>query len=196
MTSEGNRIVRKLLKNTVSALWWCVLALLFALIVNIIGAKMAGRVPSVCGYSVMHIVSGSMEEKIPAGSYILIKKVSPDKVKINDIICFYSDDPAIYGLPNTHRVVEEPIRVGEGFEFVTRGDANPGKDHVTAKGERLIGVYVDTLDGLTAISSVMSGNTLVIIFIVLQLSVMGMALYIIVSVKKSKDKNSEPPVDK
>lgn len=193
MTSEAKTKIKKAVKITSTVAWWCALILLFVLIVNIIGAKMAGKVPSVCGYSVMHIVSGSMEDEIPAGSYILIKNVSPDKIKNNDVICFYSDDPAIYGFPNTHRVVEEPIRVGEGFEFVTKGDANPGKDRVTAKSERLIGVYVDTLDALTAISSAMSGNMLLAVFIVLQISIIGMVVYVTVLAKKSKENNSKKP---
>ena len=195
MTSEAKTKIKKTVKITSSVAWWCLMALLFALIVNIIGAKMAGKVPSVCGYSIMHIVSGSMEDEIPQGSYVLIKRISPDKVKIDDVICFYSDDPAIYGLPNTHRVIKDPIRVGEGFEFVTKGDANPAEDHVTAKGDRLIGVYVDTIDTLTVISSAMSNNILLVVFIVLQLSIIGMVVYATVLIKKSKKNNSEPPID-
>ena len=195
MTSEAKIKIKKAVKITSSAAWWCLMALLFALIVNIIGAKMAGKVPSVCGYSIMHIVSGSMEDEIPQGSYVLIKRISPEKVKIDDVICFYSDDPAIYGLPNTHRVIKDPIRVGEGFEFVTKGDANPAEDHVTAKGDRLIGVYVDTIDTLTVISSAMSNNILLVVFIVLQLSIIGMVVYATVLIKKSKKNNSEPPID-
>ena len=49
----------RFIRYTLSALWWCVLLLLFALLVCIIGAKLRGEVPKIFGYSVMQIVSGS-----------------------------------------------------------------------------------------------------------------------------------------
>ena len=84
MTSETKAKIKKAIKITSSVLWWCALGLIFVIMVSVIGAKMTGKVPSVCGYSVMHIISGSMEEEIPQGSYILVKRISPDEVKINE----------------------------------------------------------------------------------------------------------------
>ena len=167
----------KIIKTAASLLWWLVLLLLAALLVNIFAAKLSGRVPQVFGYSVMNIVSGSMEDEIPRGSYVLIKRVDAEEIKKGDVICFFSSDPNIYGIPNTHRVVEEPIVTDEGIEFVTRGDANPIPDGVTAKGERLIGVYVKRLDGLTSFVKLLDGNTPIIIMGVLFVSIAAMFVY-------------------
>ena len=183
--SENKKTV-KAIKRTVSAVWWIVLVLLVVLLVNIFGAKLTGNVPRVFGYSVMNIVSGSMEEEIPKGSYILIKKVSPEEIEKDDIICFYSTDAKIYGMPNTHRVVEEPIVTDSGIEFITKGDANPINDTETAKGDRLIGVYVKTLDGLTAFANALSGNILIIVILCLQICIITMAVYAFALVKKNK----------
>ena len=183
--SENKKTV-KAIKRTVSAVWWIVLVLLVVLLVNIFGAKLTGNVPRVFGYSVMNIVSGSMEEEIPKGSYILIKKVSPEEIEKDDIICFYSTDHKIYGMPNTHRVVEEPIVTDSGIEFITKGDANPINDTETAKGDRLIGVYVKNLDGLTAFANALSGNILIIVIISLQICIIVMAVYAFALVKKNK----------
>ena len=179
--------VYKILKYTAKASWWCVVVALAILLVNIFGAKIKGRVPSVFGYSVMNIISSSMEDEIPKDSYILIKKVAPEEVKIDDIICFYSRDPQIRGIPNTHRVVEEPIATEEGIEFVTQGDASPTKDPVNARGEDLIGVYVKTLDGVTSFSRSLEGGTLIVILIVMQLGIAFMVAYTAIS-SKAKDK--------
>ena len=187
MTSEAKIKTKKAVKIISAALWWCALALLFIVLLSIIGAKMKGKVPSVFGYSVMHIVSNSMEDEIPRGSYILVKQISPDEVELNDVICFYSDDPMIYGLPNTHRVVSEPIRTENGFEFVTKGDAHATEDSVKANGDKLIGVYVKTLDGVSRFSDALSGNTLAFIFLGLQISIIGMSAYIIIVIKNRKD---------
>ena len=183
--SENKKTV-KAIKRTVSAVWWIVLVLLVVLLVNIFGAKLTGNVPRVFGYSVMNIVSGSMEEEIPKGSYVLIKKVSPEEIEKDDIICFYSTDAKIYGMPNTHRVVEEPIVTDSGIEFITKGDANPINDTETAKGDRLIGVYVKNLDGLTAFANALSGNILIIVILCLQICIITMAVYAFALVKKNK----------
>lgn len=184
----------KAIKIVASAVWWCVLAIVVALLVNVIGAKMSGKVPSVFGYSVLNIVSGSMEDEIPSGSYILVKKTDPGEIEKGDVICFYSTDPKIYGLPNTHRVVEEPIVTENGIEFVTKGDANPINDKQTAKGDRIVGVYVKRLDGLTAFSDSLGQGTLVIVIICLLFStifMIGCAAVISASNKKSKPQDGE-----
>lgn len=188
-----------LIKRTLCAIWWVLLILLALILVRIIGAKLTGEVPSVCGYSVMNIVSGSMEDEIPKGSYILIKKAEPEEIKRGDIICFYSTDPKIYGMPNTHRVADEPIITDDGIEFVTKGDANPVKDSETAKGERLIGVYVKRLDGITSFSNALKGNVLIIVILCLQLCLVIMAVYTVLAIKgnkKTADKNGDSEENK
>lgn len=187
MNSEKKTKKKSALGITLSALWWSAVVLLVLLLVNILGAKMTGNVPRVFGYSIMNIVSGSMEDEIPKGSYILIKKVEPEKVKRGDVICFYSTDPQIYGLPNTHRVVEDPINNNGSIEFVTRGDANPINDKETAKGENLIGVYVKRLDTLTAFSNSLKGNMMIFVIISLQICMSGMALFAVIAIKVNKN---------
>ena len=155
------------LKKIAVALWWSVTVLVFAAIIGILAAKIKGEIPYFFGYSIMNIVSGSMEDTIPEGSYILIQKTDPAEIRKGDIICFFSDDPAIKGYPNTHTVVEEPIRTENGLEFVTKGDANPLKDSVTAKGDKLIGRYVTRLDMLTSFTRALDGNGILIISVVL-----------------------------
>ena len=173
----------KIVKRVCAVLWWSMVILLILLLVKIIGAKLSGKVPAIFGYSVVNIISGSMEEEIPKGSYILIKEVDASEISSGDIICFYSSDPRIYGMPNTHRVVEEPIVTDSGIEFVTRGDANPGNDTHTAKGDRLIGVYVKRLDGLTSFSGFLSGNVMLFVIIGLQIGIVTMIVYSIVKEK-------------
>ncbi len=187
MNSEKKTKKKSALGITLSALWWSAVVLLVLLLVNILGAKMTGNVPRVFGYSIMNIVSGSMEDEIPRGSYILIKKVEPEKVKRGDVICFYSTDPQIYGLPNTHRVVEDPINNNGSIEFVTRGDANPINDKETAKGENLIGVYVKRLDTLTAFSNALKGNMMIFVIISLQICMFGMTLFAVIAIKVNKN---------
>jgi signal peptidase len=151
---------------------------------SIIGAKMQGKVPQVFGYSVVNIISGSMGDTIPEGSYILVKEVTPEEVKKDDIICFYSSDPSISGLPNTHRVIKEPIMTETGIEFVTKGDANVLEDTYTAKGENLIGLYVKNMDKLEAFVSMLDGGGFNALFIIIEVMIVAMVVCGFLRVRK------------
>ena len=193
MNQNKMKRAAKAARITLGTLWWASLALLALLIVNIFLAKIRGEVPSVFGYSVMNIVSGSMEnednpdEGIPEGSYILVRRVDPEDVKKGDVICFYSTDPSIYGLPNTHRVVEEPIVTEYGFEFVTKGDANHASDKYNAEGDRLIGRYVKRLDGVSAFVKVLEGNGMIIMILMLGVTVVFMFAGAVIKSKASSE---------
>lgn len=128
------------------------------LIISFMSAHIKGEVPHIGKYSVMNIVSKSMEPTIGEGTYILIKRVDPEEVQKDDIICFYSTDPTIYGCPNTHRVVEEPYEENGKLYFTTRGDNNPLQDKQPAEGDRLIGVWVRNMTGLTSFLEFMTQN--------------------------------------
>ena len=187
-----NKIVY--IKRTLAVFWWIALILLVFVLIRVVGAKMRGQVPTVLGYSVVNIISGSMEDTIPEGTYILIKKVDASSVKKDDIICFYSTDTSIYGMLNTHRVIEDPIKTDTGIEFVTKGDANSAKDKVNASGDRLVGVYVKKLDSLTAFSNLLSGNTLFIVIFGLQLAIITIVVYGMVKSKaQKKDSDGQEP---
>ena len=182
-------------KKITGALWWVLVILLAIILINVLGAKMRGEVPNIAGYSVLKIVSGSMGDEIPVGTYILVKSSSSDEVSEDDIICFYSTDPDIYGYPNTHRVVEPPIKNPDGsYEFVTKGDANPEADKYNAKGENLIGIYVKNLDLLTAFSQSLEGSGMIIVMVVLQIALLTMLAYTLFRRKnESSDDASDTP---
>ncbi len=166
-------------KRVLSAVWWLLVVLLVLLLIEVLGAKLQGKVPSVFGYSVMRIVTGSMEDEIPTGTYILTKKIDPAEVEVGDIISFYSDEQEIRGMPNTHRVAEI-VQGDAGIEFITRGDANPGDDTVTAKAEKLIGIYVGPLELLGDFSDFLSNGGLIGIMAVLwgaSLIMIGFSIY-------------------
>ena len=184
--------VTRILKTTASALWWLCLVVGAVLIVTLIAAHMRGEVPRLFGYSLLNIVSGSMDPEIKQGEYILIEEVDPSEVREDDIICFYSTDPTIYGYPNTHRVVEEPyIQDGE-YYFVTKGDANLLPDTLPAEGSRLIGRHVTNLTAVSSFLEFISNNMLIVIVLPLGC---GMLIMFIGSVMMAKKTAGEQASD-
>lgn len=146
------------LKYALTGMWWAVLLLGAGLVISFLSAHFRGEVPRIGDYSVMNIISESMEPSIEKGTYVLIKRVPAEEVKEGDVICFYSSDPSIYGRPNTHRVVEEPYTEDGKLCFTTQGDNNLIPDKVPAYAEDLIGVWVKNLDGLTVFLSFVTQN--------------------------------------
>ena len=173
-------------KKIGSALWYVFLGFMFLVLVSIFVSRMQGDVPRVFGFSIMKISSGSMEDTIPTGAHILIKKTAPEDIKKGDIICFYSEDPKIYGYPNTHRVIEDPIKTDSGYEYVTQGDFNPLKDEVTAKGDKLIGRYIMQLTFLTAITDFFTTKFMLVCMVTVQLACICLFMFTYTASKKQK----------
>jgi len=129
--------------------------------------KSTGKVPSFFGKSYVRIISPSMEPEIPTGSYILVKKIKPEDVKVGDVILFYSSDENIYMKPNTHRVVEINFDDDNKYSFVTKGDNNPINDSTSALGDNLIGVYVKKMPFLTKIGDALNNRVIFFLLVLI-----------------------------
>lgn len=145
----------------------CLVILLFAAVLIIRNAR--GEVTFLFGRSLIWVKTASMEPGIEAGSYILVARVKTEEIAVGDIITFRSDDPAIRGQLNTHRVAE--ILDG-GTAFRTKGDNNPGADLYPVPADHVVARYVRPLPGLTAIGrAVFARNIFPILLIVLSAAV-------------------------
>ncbi len=135
-----------------------VLLTLFALIVGIFiiltaYQKISGK--KVMPYSVLWVLTDSMEDTIPAKSYILVKTVDAKDIKEHDIIVFHSRDEMISGKLNTHRVMKI---IGDHEGFVTKGDAYEANDPLTVMPEDVVAKYVRNMPVLTFFGRFFSTN--------------------------------------
>lgn len=106
-------------------------ALLFVLGCCVYSRLILGeRVPSVFGYSVLFVSSGSMSPSIDKGDIIIIKPA--DEYVCGDIITFF---PHGSSYSTTHRIVD----ITDGGEFVTQGDANNVADRESVQKEQVVG---------------------------------------------------------
>ena len=139
---------RSTLRLVFKIAFYSIFVIVLALVAMLFISKFTGKVFFVGDRTAVWILTDSMDDAIPPQTYILIEKADPTEIKKDDIITFYSDDPVLGGSLNTHRVVEV---IDGGKEFVTKGDHNIAKDEYTAKGDKIVGVYVDDIPFLTAI---------------------------------------------
>ncbi len=149
-----------------------VLIFIFGLVifVSVLGAT-AGKVPSVFGFSVLQVSSGSMEPEYMTGSVVIVRETDVNELKVGDVISFYSMDETISGKVNTHRIIKIDYMIdGDEPIFTTQGDRNelPDKDKVHAVN--VIGKVVYDLGTVSgSIISVLQNPNVIFFVIVLPL---------------------------
>ena len=176
-------------------LFYTVFVAMLILVVGMLISKITNKVFFIGNRATVWVMTDSMEEEIPARSYIRIRKAEPSEIKVGDIITFYSDDAALRGNLNTHRVVE--ITDG-GKSFITKGDNNLGNDKLPARAEAVVGVYEKGLPAMTVMGRVFQSRIgfVSIIILAVLLTVWSLAWDPIKKMIKEKKKDSLPEEQK
>ncbi|MDD5863368.1 MAG: signal peptidase I [Firmicutes bacterium] len=130
------KIVSKLL-NLFSVLV-CLLAVVILL--GVLTTR-SGQVPSIGGYSMLRVLTASMEPAIPVDSLLIVHETPPEQIQPGDVISFYSPDPDLQGAVNTHRVTAVSEQDGS-LRFTTQGDANAVSDEYPVSAEDMIGKVI------------------------------------------------------
>lgn len=162
---------RKRLKKAVGNVLFY-LALALALVVAVfVRAARQGAPTSVAGFSGMLVLTESMQDAIPKGSFVLVKHVEPEELQIGDDITFMVNPTTSV----THRIVD--IRPqASGVPIVqTKGVNNPNPDAPVAV-ENIVGkvVYHSLFLGLLAKG--VSDNWPLLVFLLAVWMVLGKVL--------------------
>lgn len=95
-------------------------------------------VPSILGYKILQVMSGSMSGEFETEDTIIIRQIKNEsEIKIGDIITFKVDENTLV----THRVVEI-VKNENDAEYVTKGDANNSVDTQKVKFKDIEGKYL------------------------------------------------------
>ena len=157
-------MIKKIFFTLVNLISVLVIAAAVVVLLTVVLTKQ-GEAPQIGGYTVLRITTGSMEPEYKIDTLILVKNVEPDTIKSNDVISFYSKDPALDGAVNTHRVVEVE-KDGDHWIYTTKGDANNVVDAYTVDAKYLIGKVVASSLVLGKLARLVS-NPLIFIPIIL-----------------------------
>ncbi len=107
----------------------------FALVIVLMLAAVLTYLAPHLGWRVDAVASGSMEPYFKVGSLVVTRPVSPEAIKVGDIITF---EPAtIGGTVITYRVTG--IDRGSLFYFITKGDANGCSDAISVPARNVVG---------------------------------------------------------
>lgn len=133
--------VSNIIKNVIC---WALVAILAVTLVIFVTTRMNGETPSIFGYTVQRVSSGSMEPTLEVGDVILSKRVDDvDSIKIDDIITFKGDENYDNNFV-THRVIVAPYSEGGVKRLQTKGDANEIADSPIL-AEDVFSIYVGKL---------------------------------------------------
>ena len=97
------------------------LVLLVLLVIFIFISRATGNSPSIFGYRLFRVSSGSMEPELSIGDVILDKKVTPEEIHKDDTITYKGDQGDFKGIMVTHKVIDEPYEENGVWYFQTQG---------------------------------------------------------------------------
>lgn len=157
-------MIKKILFGIINTLSVLIIVVAVFVLCTVIFTR-SGDVPSVFGYTALRVTTGSMAPTYDVDTLILVKKTDPAQIKENDVISFYSQDPALDGAVNTHRVVKIRQK-NNAIVFVTKGDNNNVVDSYDVPGEYLIGKVVASSNKLGKFSRLVA-NPLIFIPVIL-----------------------------
>ncbi len=98
------------------------------------------RIPTLYGYKLLNVLSGSMEPTIHTGDAIIVRPLAEgEEIREGDVITFHAKEKK--DMLITHRVVGIVSVNGEPKAYVTKGDANDAKDLSAVARDQVVGIY-------------------------------------------------------
>ena len=185
---------KKIFSRVMTALSVAIFVFGLIIFVSVLNAA-AGKVPSVFGFSVLQVSSGSMEPEYMTGSVVIVRETDVTELSVGDVISFYSTDKDISGKVNTHRIIKiEHMIDGDEPIFTTQGDRNELPDKNKVHSANVIGKVVYDLGTVSgSIISVLQNPNVIFFVIVLPLVFItfGEAINLVNLIVKSKYEQEE-----
>ncbi len=153
----------------------------------LVSSKIQGETPSLFGYQIYFIQTGSMEPYLEIGDVIISKKYDGGELsagKDGDIVTYLGKEDTYKGKLITHRVIEI-----DADEIIAQGDANNTRDPAITKDDiKSVMVYKTVIiDKFYKITSTVWGFLLVIVIPLIAI----MASEVVSIVKEIKEGKKE-----
>lgn len=139
--------VFKVFKKVFDVLCWVIIAVLVVSVIISFVSKINGSSPSVFGYSIYRVSSGSMEPELEIGDIILSKAVDdPMSLKVGDVVT-YKGSGELSGMFITHEIIVAPQVENGEIMLQTKGIANEVPDS-PINCDRVVSVMISKIDFL------------------------------------------------
>ena len=105
-----------------------ILLLAFVLVVTTV-TRITGNTPSIFGYSIFRVSTGSMQPELMIGDVILTKEVDDvNSLQVGDVITYRGTIGEYANMMITHKIVKAPYEANGKTYVVTKGVANDIED--------------------------------------------------------------------
>ena len=177
----------RVIKGIVNVLCWILVVFIVLTVALSLISRLNGSTPSVFGYSIYRVSSGSMEPELKVGDIILDKVVeNPEDLKVGDVITFKNDD---YGdLLVTHKVIKAPYEENGKLMLQTRGVANELEDKPIST-DKVKGIMICKVDYLDTVYNVFLSPWGLLILIALIVIIFFDEIITIVKILTNNDKS-------
>lgn len=149
--------------------------------------NISGKSFHIFGYALLRVQTGSMAPTYEEGDFLVSKTADTDLLKRGDIITFYSNDPRIKGMLNTHRIIDIERENGQRV-FTTKGDAAENADGYKVNENEVFGITVASVGFLKWLAKALAIPWVfgAIVFFPLFLMIFSEARTVIRTVKRFK----------
>ncbi len=182
--------VLKKISSFISAIIFIVCLLLLAVVMITPKGENGSKVVNIAGYSIMSVLTGSMEPEYNVGDLVIIKKTNTDELKVKDVITFYSPAPGIEGAIVTHRI-NDIIEENGQRKFETKGDNNETIDNEDVPEDKVIGKVQGKIPYVGKAATFMQTNRTAFFLIVIlpMLVIMAFEVKDIILIARSGDED-------
>ncbi len=118
----------KAVRYSKNAIFAVLLVVLVGILIVTMLARVSGKSPSLLGFAVYRVSSGSMEPTLKVGDVILSQKCNPEDLAEGDIVSYEGSVGEFKDKIVTHRVQTAPYKENGEYYLVTKGDNNPAED--------------------------------------------------------------------
>lgn len=189
-----------MVKKIFNILGTVVLVLLVCIVILMFNARISGEAPSVFGYQVYRVSSGSMEPELMIGDVILVKAVEPSEIEIGDTITYYGTSGDFRDKYITHKVVD--ISGGYGgmeYVFTTKGILPGAVEDPLVSQSQVAGVLVRKIPFINSLYTFFLSDYGLITFVGIIIILFGYELISLIVSYKTMDEfieSDDTPDDK
>lgn len=155
-------LFRRLASVLGNGLFIVILLFMSVMVFSLVKGRITGAPPSIAGYQMYIVLSGSMGPTFEAGSVVFVKPTEPTQLQAGDIITYKGNEES--ETLTTHRIMEV---INDGtLSFVTKGDANDVLDGSAVPAANVVGKvhhFVPYLGNIMAFTQTKKGLVLFVV---------------------------------
>lgn len=179
-------------RKIINIIFTVLLVLLILLVIFIFIIRATGNSPSIFGYRVFRVSSGSMEPELSIGDVILDHTVKAEEIQKGDTITYKGKEGDFKDMMITHKVIDEPYQKDGVWYYQTQGIVNGSIKDPIITYDQVQGKLIKKLTFLNKIYTFFLSPYGLITFILVIMVLFGYEMIsLILSYKKIEEKDDD-----